>query len=261
MFETSTDKAWNALGAEKPYYSAVTSGEFLENSDTEKMVARFMATGEESIRTVFEIIHAGIDKAFRPKRAVDFGCGPGRFVIALATRCAEVVGLDISDPMLNEAEKNVRARNIGNVTLAKSDDDLSELHGFYDLIHSYIVFQHIPVIRGEQILTRLLDHLAREGIAVLHFTYARQASVQRRVVHAARKYVPLGNGIVNVLQGQKFSHPMMQMNAYDLNRLFKIVQTRGYVVEKCQFTSHSGGHLGVVLYIRNPLGERAATVP
>lgn len=260
MFETSTDKAWNALGAEKPYYSAVTSGEYLENSDSEKMVARFMATGEESIRAVFGVIHSGIDQAFQPKRAVDFGCGPGRFVIALAKRCEEVVGLDISDPMLREAGKNVSARNIANVTLAKSDDDLTALRGFYDFIHSYIVFQHIPVIRGEQILVRLLDHLAQEGIAVLHFTYARQASVPRRVVHAARKYVPLGNGIVNVLQGQKFSHPMMQMNAYDLNRLFRIVQTRGFVVEKCQFTSHSGGHLGIILYIRKPLGERAEPV-
>lgn len=250
MFEASTDKAWHTLGTKNPYYSAVTSSEYLDIADPEKKVAQFVASGEENIRAIFEVIRSSVDNEFRPKRAVDFGCGPGRFVIALATHCKEVIGLDISESMLKEAEKNVRARSLNNVVLAKSDDDVSALNGQYDFIHSYIVFQHVPVGRGERILVSLLSHLSSEGVAVLHFTYARETSALRRFVHVARKHIPFVNGAVNIFQGRQFTHPMMQMNAYDLNRLFRIVQETGFDIAKCQFTNHTGGHLGVILYIR-----------
>jgi hypothetical protein len=37
------------------------------------------------------------------------------------------------------------------------------LKGKYDFIHSYIVFQHIPVERGKRIFEKLLAHLETGG--------------------------------------------------------------------------------------------------
>ena len=55
----------------------------------------------------------------------------------------------------------------------ESDDDLSKVTGTFDLIHSFIVLQHIATSRGEKIFRRMLSLLNEGGIGFLHFTYAK----------------------------------------------------------------------------------------
>jgi len=58
--------------------------------------------------------------------------------------------------MLAEARRNMEEMNIANVTLVGSDDRLSQVPGSYDLVHSHIVLQHIPVRRGMGMIGELL---------------------------------------------------------------------------------------------------------
>jgi Methylase involved in ubiquinone/menaquinone biosynthesis len=47
---------------------------------------------------------------------LDIGCGPGRFAIEFAKQSTNVIGLDISDKMLDYAQKNAAATNLTNVS-------------------------------------------------------------------------------------------------------------------------------------------------
>ena len=40
----------------------------------------------------------------------------------------------------------------------------------FDLIHSYLVFQHIAVSRGELILRKLISLIAKGGMGTIHLT-------------------------------------------------------------------------------------------
>lgn len=104
-------------------------------------------------------IRKHIDEKFKFKRTLDFGCGVGRLVIPFANVAQEVTAIDVSDSMLNEAKKNCQARAVNNVVFAKLNDKLTSLHGKYDFIHCFNVFQHIPEKRGQQLLSRLLGTL------------------------------------------------------------------------------------------------------
>ena len=149
--------------------------------------------------------------------------------------------------MLTEAEKNCREAGLSNVRFIPSDDGLSRLTGQFDLIHSFIVFQHIPIRRGEKILEKLLAHLSVGGAIALHFTYDRHASVLRKCVNRIRHNVPLAYPLLNMLQGRKLSDRPQQMNCYQVGRLLNIFHASG--VDKLFIeTVNYNENCGVVFY-------------
>lgn len=150
--------------------------------------------------------------------------------------------------MLSEARANCEARGLRNVELVQGDDDLSRLHGKFDLIHSTIVFQHIPVERGMKILARLLDHLDEGGCAMIHLCHGTHVR-WKRLMTFVRFRVPFAKGAINVARGRAFDAPAMQMNEYDLSAVFTMLQSRGVRSTYCEHTL-GDGELGVSLYFR-----------
>ena len=134
----------------------------------------FFDSGLRHVDHVMEVIHRQINESFVPNRVLDFGCGVGRTLIPFASIASEVLGLDASVPMLEEAKRNCDERKLTNVSFLASDDSLSSLVGVFELIHSYIVFQHISSERGRILFENLLAHLAPEGIGALHFLYSKE---------------------------------------------------------------------------------------
>lgn len=249
MFNSDTDNEWEKFGKDDPYYGVLTHDKFRKNNLTTENKEEFFKSGSGYIDEVLEKTRRHIDKNFTIKKALDFGCGVGRLVIPLANVSQEVTGVDVSDSMLREAKINCEERSIKNVAFVKSDDGLSLLDGKYDFIHSFIVFQHIPVIRGEQILENLISRLEDDGICVVHFTYEKRK--KKPMVSFIKKYIPLANNVDNLLIGRKFFAPQMQMNPYDLNRLFSIIQKANVLDCYTEFTNH-GGNLGIVVYFKKP---------
>ncbi|MFX0196116.1 MAG: class I SAM-dependent methyltransferase [Candidatus Hodarchaeota archaeon] len=78
---------------------------------------------------------------------LDLGCGIGRMTKALAERFAEVYGLDVSEEMINQAHKNLK--DYKNIKLEVGNGkDLSNFGDkMFDLIFSYLTFQHIPDVQ------------------------------------------------------------------------------------------------------------------
>lgn len=61
------------------------------------------------------------------ERVLDVGCGNGALCLAIAPRVAEVVGLDVSGPMLANAARRVAEAGLGNVAFEKGDAQVHPL--------------------------------------------------------------------------------------------------------------------------------------
>jgi SAM-dependent methyltransferase len=98
----------------------------------------------------------------RGRRAVDAGCGSGRHTIALADRFDEVVGIDISQPLIDLARHqrpHPRVRYQVGDLLAISDP------GWFDLVLSSTTLHHLPDL--EVALHHLRGLVASGGTAIL----------------------------------------------------------------------------------------------
>ena len=251
MIGSSTDKQWERFGATDPYFGVITHPKYHRQNLTDAGRAEFFASGAAVVEEVLGTIRRYLDPTFSPSRVLDFGCGVGRLLIPFAAHAAEVVGADVAPSMLKEAAANCRTAGLNNVVLLQSDDTLSGMEGTFDLIHSYIVFQHIPVTRGERIFSRLLDRLRPGGVGAVHFTHV----VPRhgpRVVTWLKHWLPYRHTLTNLAHGRSLGTPVLEMYAYDLARILHLVQQLGTRELHLQFSDH-GGALGVMLYFRRPV--------
>ncbi len=223
----STDKAWERWGNEQPYYGVLTSDEFLSQNITESTKRKFFQSGENHVEHVLSTIQAHLDPDFEPQTALDFGCGVGRLVLAFARRYQSVTGMDVSPSMMSEAEKNCQAANLDNVSFYQSNDALSELSQDYDLIHSHLVFQHIPSSRGMRLCESLMNHLKPGGILVLHLHYRCHAPWWIRALVRLRYMFPPLNMLRNLIRGVPFNQPAMQMNIYNLSSVISLLTRNG----------------------------------
>ena len=245
----ATDKQWERLGKEDPYFGVLMDDEFKRENLNEHAKSEFFRSGEEHIDFIIRVIKQHLDANFCPKRSLDFGCGTGRLVIPIAKRFGHVVGVDISKSMLQEARRMCQAYN---VEFIESDGELSKVNGKFDFVHSYIVLQHIPVRRGVKLFERIIELLADGGVAALHFTYFRDISFIRKSLCWIQKKIPLMSNLANLVKGKPFSNPHIQMNDYNMNRIFELLQKRGCGHVYIHFTNHCG-HLGLIVFFQKKL--------
>lgn len=246
MLPGDSDNAWKKFGERDPYFAVCTQDQYRSGRLTESSRARFFQSGSAHVELVLSLIRRHLDAEFKPRRALDFGCGVGRLVLPLARHCSRVVGVDISEAMLAEARGNCEAAGLGNIALAISDDALSRVEGTFDFIHSFIVFQHIPPRRGLRIISALIDRLEPQGVGALHVTFSFEASPWRRWLDWARKTVPLFHGAINLIKGRPYSYPLMQMNVYPLNALFRLLHEKA-CDHVCTRPTDHGGHVGLMV--------------
>lgn len=249
MADRWAERTWRPYGAREPYYAVCNDEEFRRARLDAGAKARFFDTGVEHVGWVRRLIATHIDPAFRPASVLDFGCGVGRLLLPLAEGARRAVGCDVSPEMLAEAAENAAVRGLSQVELVESDDSLSRVRGPFDLVHSFITFQHIPPARGERIVEALLTRLTPGGVAALHFTYGRSASVARRLVHGARRASRAVDSAVLRLRRLPADEPFFPMYVYSLEHLLEIARRHGASEVHAVLTDH-GGHRGAMLLFR-----------
>ena len=236
-----TDRAtrdWNTFGETEPYFAVLTHDRFLSEQMSAADREAFFAFGEADIAQIFDLIDIA------PKSALDFGCGVGRLTSALVKRVDRVAGVDAAESMLRIARENVP-----NATFSTAIPDER-----FDLIVSLLVFQHIPIRRGEALLGELLDHL--DGVAALHFTFHRPGSFVRRIARKIRGRVPLVHRIAQLIRGER-KLPYMQMNEYDLDRVLAIMRSQGCADPRIIRTNHRGLEFAIVIAERRSQSKTA----
>ena len=245
--EMNSDLSWEEWGKRDPYFAVLTDPRYRRTAFDDRARTEFFATGQGHLDYLLATIRKNIDPLFAPRSVVEFGCGVGRLLVPFALLASDVVGVDVSDAMLQEARRNCELHEVRNVRLIKSDDQLSGLAGTFDLLHSCIVFQHIPAERGQVILSRLLQFMRPGSIAAIQVLFCN--STPTSVINAApaipdRDRPPPPAPTAN-------PDPEIQMNPYDLNRVFLTLQRAGIRSFYADFTDH-GGELGVFLFFRLP---------
>jgi SAM-dependent methyltransferase len=104
-------------------------------------------------------------------RALDAGCGSGRHAVALAERFDQVVGIDISEPLIAIARER---RSPQNVRYQVSDlMNFADPEGF-DLVFSSTTLHHLPDL--DAALRHLRGLVRAAGQAVLIDNVARRPS-------------------------------------------------------------------------------------
>jgi 2-polyprenyl-3-methyl-5-hydroxy-6-metoxy-1,4-benzoquinol methylase len=98
--------------------------------------------------------------------ALDVGCGVGRWSLELARRGHEVLGLDLSPSMLEQAW--LRTANRSGCSFELGDVTTLNLGRKFQLILCVTVLQHVlNPIEARQAIVRLKDHLAPGGTLIL----------------------------------------------------------------------------------------------
>jgi SAM-dependent methyltransferase len=223
MFVHDPDRDWHRCGESNPYFWVLTEPKFLDANLNEDSLQEFFVSGERHVEHVYREIRSGMRPDFQPARVLDYGCGVGRLVVAFAGHADKVVGVDISQGMLERARENCNRFGANSVSLVHVNDLDTLAPASFDLIHSYIVFQHIPVARGELILRKLISLIAEGGMGAIHLNYSDSRSAFRRGVSVLRQRVGLAHGLMNLIQRKRFSTPLVQMNVYSMDRIFDIL--------------------------------------
>lgn len=149
-------QGWEYAAHEDAFANILTSGQWTSEA--------FFANGEEEIsRAMARLERLGITGPRR--RALDFGCGPGRCSRALAQHYRRVDGVDISPEMIRLAKE---LDDTGRCTYKiNSQPDLSAFRsGTFDLVYSYLVLQHQPRPLAEQYVREFVRVLKASGVAM-----------------------------------------------------------------------------------------------
>lgn len=251
MSRRQTDIDWEVWGKSNPYFGVLSDPKFLRPNITAEVKKEFFDSGKSHAKALFQVIYNMVGKSFKPHACLDFGCGVGRITLALADYCQAVKGIDVSSSMLKEAEANLPSKLKPKVSFSIADQEMTTGRQ-YDLVHSYIVLQHIPKSDGYKITQRLLEKTFPGGVAALHYTFATHVSRGERSLQLARYNFPPVHYGLNLARGKPLKEPIMHIYDYDLNKLLLIYQKFGMIDLRLEITRH-GAYSGVFIIARKPV--------
>jgi SAM-dependent methyltransferase len=168
---------WERFAETEPYKYILTS---MKSDDPRE----FWQSGERTVRT--ELLPTVQSSDVRTVVSLEVGCGVGRLALPLARHFNEVLGVDISQGMIQRAKCCAQDNGVENASflaISGPEDFLSRVGnyaGSCDFIYSLLVFQHIPdfsVIEGYLQVIRILLH--ESGVAYLQFDTRPQTLAYR----------------------------------------------------------------------------------
>lgn len=241
---------WEKFGEENPYYAVLTLDKFDNEKMSESVRDEFFRTGFDHINRLWEEIENHFEENFSPKTALDFGCGVGRLVFPLAQRVEKVVGIDISEKMLEKASENAEKMGYSNTEFFQTGEFFENNTAKFDFVHSSIVFQHINPKIGLDIFEGLINALNENGIGVIQFTYKNPSTKMEALRFGIYRDFPLFHKIRNILKQSK--QALFPMYEYNLNEVFNILQKND--CHKCYVGFSFHGMNGVVIYFQKKKG-------
>ncbi len=129
---------WNALATEEARYFIMS--DFGKGIDENK----FRESGKKDYSRLIdsdEYLHEKLNP-FNQKSILEIGCGIGRVTEFMSNNFKDVIGLDISDKMIELGKE--RMKNSKNVTLFATDGRTYPASSeSIDFVFSFIVFQHM----------------------------------------------------------------------------------------------------------------------
>ncbi|MEJ7912150.1 MAG: class I SAM-dependent methyltransferase [Chitinophagaceae bacterium] len=160
----------------------------------------------------------------------------------------EVTGIDVSASMLTEAKNNMEKHLVNNVQLLESNSPDILTGKQFDLGHSFIVMQHIPVHIGYHVFEILLQLIKKGGYGMIHLTYSNDKTLIKNQKNKLKSRYQFFSRFFNVVSGRHPDKPYMHMNNYNLATVFRIIEKAGISKSYVELTNH-GGYRGLCLYL------------
>lgn len=253
MLQHNAASDWKRFGETDPYYGVLSDTGYQGRALSPVMRRKFFLSGERHVHLLLQVLRDGFGE-YATGSALDFGCGVGRITQALAAEFDHVVGLDIAPGMLAEANRNAAQDDLANVDYRNSIEPDAIEPRSYDLVHSYIVLQHIPVAVGEPIIEKLINAVAPGGVGALHMTIA---PAHGRVAAAARNAMKrnrLLRIVGNMAKRRRWDSPAMEMNLYRTERVIDMLARSGIERFHCVHVD-DWGSIGLFFLFRRDAGE------
>lgn len=160
---------------------------------------------DDERKELFSTYFSLVDWNHKPRRALDMGCGSGRWAVLAAPLVGELVAADASPDALAVARQNIK---LGNTCFVQSTpEELPFPNEHFDLIFSLGVLHHLPDTEGA--IQSLVRKLCSGGTLLLYLYYAfdnrpiwfkflwKMTDIVRRLV--SRLPFPLRYGISQVI--------------------------------------------------------------
>lgn len=134
-------QTWSKLGADDPFW-AVVSHDNKRNGKWD--VESFLETGRANVQYYHQLmaLHAAAPEHF--DSVLDFGCGVGRLSLAWSERADRVVGVDISQSMIENAHKLADGRSNIEFKVNHAENLSCFTDDQFTLVCSHICLQHMP---------------------------------------------------------------------------------------------------------------------
>jgi ubiquinone/menaquinone biosynthesis C-methylase UbiE len=187
------ESSWTALGNKDPYWAVLTNPEFKDNKWD---LAEFYRTGKNQFGRIISDFKEHLHIPWNT--VLDFGCGPGRITFQFAPHAKKVIGVDISEPMINLAKKAGVFPD--NCTFIVNKDSNLEMidSGSIDLVFSFITLQHIP---PELIFSYLKEfiRIVNKDQGQILFNLVSDPPLYYKLLYRA-----LGRNVLNLLRKMRY---------------------------------------------------------
>jgi SAM-dependent methyltransferase len=180
-------------------------------------------------------------------RVLDLGCGFGRHAIALARRGYQVVGVDLSEPMLKLARELAASAPVSVDWQRRDMRDLGKLGPFDACICLYTAFGFFSDDENRLVLERVCDVLRPSGVFLLDVSnpLALMRGWPQRTWHEGRHGIKLEATEYDALSGRAISKrtlfrpdgsrvdlPETSVRMYAPHELAMLLRNTGFEIEQ-----------------------------
>jgi SAM-dependent methyltransferase len=168
------------------------------------------------------------------RRALDFGCGPGRLTQALAAHFEQVDGVDISPSMIALADRLNQRPDRCHYHLNDTNDLRRFQDQTFDVVYSSITLQHVGPANARSYLKEFIRVLNPGGTLVFQLP-GRQTGARRRLKAFAP--APL---LAAYRRWRYHGHPAASMTGIPREEVLRFCATNGVTILDVQPNDEAG---------------------
>jgi hypothetical protein len=238
MSSAATDKAWETLGRVDPYWAVISNDAYRGRRLTDQQLAAFLKSGADHVDDFWRTCRRLFGDDFAPRRVLDFGCGVGRVTLPLCPPRRRVVGIDIADSMLSVARELLERNAVQRAARERRCHAVSDTRPVRPRAFRHRAAAHSagPWTDAGQASRQLAGDT---GVVAPRAHYNRSRGRRWRASRTGWSLLPRSIP----------ARAEIQIDAYPLNTLFKLIQDAGVGHVHAELTNHAG-HLGALLFFR-----------